>query len=126
MRPFVIGTSNNYFLFLLPGGPGMNGLLSPPFSIFPSGPILSPGITPTVASVTTFVPSAMPLIISVDIPLLIPTSTGWAVNVVPSRVQSLCLPSQSFTMSFLPISGASGVNRKALFGTDNTFFLSRI
>lgn len=54
MRQFVIGTLNNYFFFLLPGGPGMNGLLSPPFSIFPSGPMFSPGITPIVASVTTF------------------------------------------------------------------------
>lgn len=76
MRQFVIGTLNNYFFFLLPGGPGMNGLLSPPFFIFPSGPMFSPGITPIVASVTTFVPSGIPLIISVDMPLLIPTYTG--------------------------------------------------
>ena len=30
MRQFVIGTLNNYFFFLLPGGPGMKGLRSAP------------------------------------------------------------------------------------------------
>ena len=114
------------FFFLLPGGPGMNGLLSPPFSLLGPASKFSPGIAPMVASDTTFVPSVIPLTISVDIPLIIPIYTGCAVNVVASRVQSLCSPLQSFTMSLAPMSGFSGTKRKALFGTDNTPFLSRI
>ena len=65
------------FLFLLsPGRLGMNGLLSPPLSLLGAAPTFSPGIAPMIASDTTLVPSVMPLTISVDMPLLIPISTG--------------------------------------------------
>ena len=55
-----------------------------------------------------------------------PISTGWAVNVSPDFVHSLCSELQSFTMASSEMSGGSGVNLKALAGTLSTFLLSSV
>ena len=70
----------------------MNGLFSPPGASWLMAGAPLPGMLPMMASVTTTVPSLMPLMISVLTPLEIPIFTGWAVKVLPSRVQSLCSP----------------------------------
>ena len=114
------------FFLLLPGGPGMKGLLSPPAACCMSAGAPPPGIFPMVASVTIVAPSLMPLIISVLMPLEMPTVTGCAVNVFPSRVQSLWGLSQSFTMSFSPISGLSGVKRGARAGAESASLRSSV
>lgn len=86
----VNGSITFYYLFfflLLPGGPGMNGLLSPS----PADGSSIPGIAPfTTVSVTTGVFSVMPLTISVLLPSVIPIFTGWAVKVLLSSVHTLC------------------------------------
>ena len=62
----------------------MKGLLSP--SPWPSATAVSAPVLIT-ASDTICVPSLIPPVISVTIPLEIPMLTGCAVNVSPSRVQ---------------------------------------
>ena len=83
----------------------MKGLLSP--SPWPSATAVSAPVLIT-ASDTICVPSLIPPVISVTIPLEIPMLTGCAVNVSPSRVQTLCSPSQSLTTAFDPTSGTAG------------------
>lgn len=64
----------------------------------------SPGLCAMVASVPLPVaPSSMPLTISVFTPLRYLPLPDARLTVLPSRVQSLCSLSQSFTMSFSPI-----------------------
>ena len=58
----------------------MKGLLSPPAACCMSAGAPPPGIFPMVASVTIVAPSLMPLIISVLMPLEMPTVTGCAVK----------------------------------------------
>lgn len=75
---YIYGDMGYHLLFflLLPGGPGMKGLLSPPAACCMSAGAPPPGIFPMVASVTIVAHSLMPLIISVLMPLEVPTVTG--------------------------------------------------
>ena len=102
-----------------PLGRGMNGLPPCCCSTSAAPPLI-------LKSVSTSVPSFMPPVISVMMPLVVPISTLWALNTVPSLVHTLWSPSQSSIVSPFCRNASLGWNRRALAGAASTSFFSRV
>ena len=68
----------------------------------------------------------MPLTISVSMPLVVPTSTAWALNVLPSNVQSFCGASVSSMVCPFFSMASLGMKRRAFDGTVSTLFFSSV